>query len=310
MRSHLDACRGCWDRWNRYRWDAALAHPLLDQLADFLGEDYRPYIDSSRALADDWDLADPQTPAEVAAFFQTSTNYLYNLAIWEASGNRPAYLNATLPVLQALPVRTVLDLGSGIGSDAIALQAAGFRVTTCDFDSPSTRFCAYRADMTLPRICPTVVSSEHAADVLWCIDTLDHLPDPDHTLNALLPLALAVVTEDLDENRAHGRQRFHHRHPPSQIRAMFERSDLRPHRAGPATVWMRPTTWAALPGRTARPARHGKPDPGSTNTLTFPVCVPEREPVLRPLERWTEQWRRGLGQRRDRHLGPPRPQLS
>lgn len=239
LRAHLDACPPCWGRWNRHRWDAAIGHPLLDQLAAFLGESYQPYVDSSRALAEEWDRADPQTAAEVAAFFQTSTSYLYNLTVWEASGNRPAYVDAALPHLCAHRVRTVLDIGSGIGSDALALSDRGYSVTTCDFDSPSTRFCDHRASVPISRVAPADLGLAHAADALWIIDTLDHLPNPGRTLDRVLPAARLVVTEDLSESRGHGRQRFHHRRPWAQIRELFGRFTFQPHLADPVMVWTR-----------------------------------------------------------------------
>ena len=124
VRRHLDACTPCWERWNAHRWDAARHHPLHDELAAFLEPAFRPGTDSSRNLADKWDRADPRTPAEAAAFFRASTSYLYNLVIWEASGHRPHYLDAALPALTTSAARTVLDLGSGIGSDAISPSPA------------------------------------------------------------------------------------------------------------------------------------------------------------------------------------------
>jgi hypothetical protein len=237
-RRHLDACAPCWNRWNTHRWDTARHHPLLDQLAEFLGPSFRPGHDSSRALAAEWDRAAPHTPDEVAAFFRTSTNYLYNLVIWEASGNRPRYVDAALPALRAENVRTVLDIGSGIGSDAIALVRHDFVVTTCDHDSPSTRFADRRHGGTIPRIDPEHLGHEHATDALWIIDTLDHLADPHNTLAPLLPRARVVITEDLRENRAHGRQRFHHRRPLADTIQMFARYDLSPTTQPPITIWI------------------------------------------------------------------------
>ncbi|MGH3898066.1 MAG: hypothetical protein ACRDTA_07370 [Pseudonocardiaceae bacterium] len=92
IRAHLDCCEPCWQAWNRHRWDAARPSDLYAQLAEFLGADFRPYFDSSRALAAEWDAVNPHTDHDIAQFFRTSTDYLYNLAIWDASGNRPQAL--------------------------------------------------------------------------------------------------------------------------------------------------------------------------------------------------------------------------
>ena len=256
VRDHLDACRPCWDRWNRHRWDAARQHPLYDELAAFLGSAFQPGLDSSRALADEWDCADPHTPTETAAFFRASTSYLYNLVIWEASGHRPRYLDAALPALAASRISTVLDIGSGIGSDAIALTRHDYAVTTCDHDSPSTRFARRRHGGEIAWIDPERLGPAHAADAIWIVDTLDHLPDPDTTLGPLLPHARIVITEDLREDRGHGRQRFHHRRPFSDTSRMLARHGLTPSAHGPIMAWTRervPALPAAdLPASTRR----------------------------------------------------------
>jgi SAM-dependent methyltransferase len=225
MRTHLDGCEPCWRRWNRVRWDAAAEHPLHGQLARFLGAGFRPYFDSSKALAAEWDAADPRTVREVAEFFRASTSYLYNLVIWEASGNRPRYLDAALDALHRHAVHTVLDYGCGIGSDAIALTEHGFTVTGCDYQSPSTAFMRWRAHGAIRVVEP---GDAAAADALWIIDALDHLPDIEQSLGRMLTAATVVVTEDLREDREHGRQRFHHRRPYGDVLDLFGRYGLAP----------------------------------------------------------------------------------
>jgi len=218
-----------------------LAGAGLDQLAGFLGPAFRPGHDSSRALAAAWDRADPCTPDAVTAFFRASTDYLHNLVIWEASGHRPRYLHAALPALRAANVDTVLDIGSGIGIDAISLTRLGHTVTTCDHDSPSTRFARHRHGHHIRRIDPEHLGDEHAADALWIIDTLDHLADLDTVLGPVLAQARTVITENLHENRAHGQQRFHHRRPYPDIARVFGRYDLFPTTHETIMSWTRST---------------------------------------------------------------------
>jgi dTMP kinase len=142
LRDHLDSCQPCWAIWNRYRWDAAVGHPLVAALHDFLGSSYRPYLDSSRALHDEWIAAQPRTTAEIRHFFENSEAYLYNLVIWHASGNRPGYVTAAAPYLTG--ARIILDFGSGIGQDTIDLRNLGHAVLPCDLPCPSARFMGYR----------------------------------------------------------------------------------------------------------------------------------------------------------------------
>jgi hypothetical protein len=177
LRDHLDTCQPCWEIWNRYRWDAAAGHPLLAALRDFLGNSYRPHLDSSRALHDEWIAAQPRTSAGIRHFFENSEAYLYNLVIWHASGNRPGYVTAAIPYLTG--ARIILDFGSGIGQDTIDLRNLGHAVLPCDLPCPSARFMRYRLRQAGHdhRMADPRRLDPPPADTLWIIDTLDHLPD-------------------------------------------------------------------------------------------------------------------------------------
>ncbi|MGH8921677.1 MAG: hypothetical protein ACRD0H_25630 [Actinomycetes bacterium] len=245
VRAHLDTCEPCWQAWNRYRWDAAGTSPLYAQLAKFLGADFRPYFDSSRSLATEWDAADPSNEHAAAEFFRTSTSYLYNLAIWEASGNRPAYVSHALPTLVRYGIRTVLDYGCGIGSDAVSLWRSGFDVIGCDFHSPSTAFLRWRSQGAVPVIEPGELGSIDKPDALWVIDTLDHLIDIEASLGTILPVIALMATENLTTNNGHGWQRFHYRRPFPELVALFARYGLTPSVASantPIMFWTRELT--------------------------------------------------------------------
>jgi SAM-dependent methyltransferase len=217
---------------------------VYTQLVEFLGAGLRPYFDSSRALALEWDAANPRTEYEIAQFFRTSTSYLYNLTIWEASGNRPPYVPLALPTLAHHKTRTVLDYGCGIGSDAIPLRHSGLDVVGCDFHSPATEFLRWRSNNTIPVIEPSEIGSLTAPDTLWVIDTLDHLADIETALGPVLPMVNLMVTENLAINRGHGRQRFHIRRPLAELTALFAEFRLKPSDTSPnAAVMFWTRTW-------------------------------------------------------------------
>ncbi len=227
-RRHLADCDQCWDAWNRHRWDAAKSSPLLEALETFLGPEFRPYYDSSRALAESWDNANPQTPTEIATFFSTSIDYLYNLTIWQASGHRPAYVTDALPTLRSLGIRTILDYGCGIGNDTILLHENGFVVTGCDFASPSTAFLRWRTNNAIPVIEPPQIHAQPTPDALWIIDTIDHLSNIDDTIGPLLSRTPTLITERLDIKRGGNRKRFHHRRTRDQLCDVFGTHGLIP----------------------------------------------------------------------------------
>lgn len=253
IRDHLDACEPCWQRWNRLRWDAAAGTPLYGELTEYLGEAFLPYLDSSRLLAAAWDRADPHTTDAIHRFYRSTDAYLYNQVIWHASGNRPRYVDAALPLLADHPGATILDYGCGIGEDVLALHRAGFHVIACDLASPPTDFLTWRAPRhgyPHPVYQPHQLTTAPPHTILWIMDALDHIQDLDTDLSELLPAADLLICENLTASRAHGRQRFHRRRPLPEIEAVFHRYGLTREPAGTAsnalTVWRRPQTRTSL----------------------------------------------------------------
>ena len=227
VRVHLDKCELCWSSWNIFRWDAAAGSPLLADLRAFLGRRFRPYFDSSRALADEWAAAQPRTPADLRRFYCESEAYLYNLVVWHASGNRPDYIAAARPHL--VTSRVVLDYGCGIGEDTLTLRDQGRIVVACDLPSPATDFLRWRLRRIRqpPQVLdPDQLDTAPRADTLWIIDTIDHLDDVDQWLGPTLAHVDTVICENLSQARGHGRQGFHYRRPRTELAAAFARYDL------------------------------------------------------------------------------------
>lgn len=248
VRGHLDTCEPCWQEWNRYRWDAAAGTALHEQMRAFLGSAFTAYLDSSRALAARWRQEAPSTEDEARAFYRHETAYLYNLAIWEASGNRPRYVDHALQHLMDAAITTIVDYGCGTGSDTIALRHHGFDVVPVELPSPHADFARWRmrrAGQPDTITDPRDVAELPATDALWIIDTLDHLPDIQGALSPLLASAHLVVTENLANSRAHGSQGFHHRRPRADIEAVFAQHDLRATAAtsdDPLMCWRKPSS--------------------------------------------------------------------
>jgi SAM-dependent methyltransferase len=246
FREHLDACPSCWDRWNHFRWDQAADSLLLNDLQVFLRDDFEPYFDSSVALAHSWTEAAPQTQDEIADFFRTSIAYLYNLSIWEASGNRPPYASDAIRVLGDRGARVVLDYGCGIGSDTLTLLDSGFAVIACDYHSPSTEFLRWRAarrGLAIDIYEPDQLGPGPAPDTLWIIDTIDQLADL-ATLTPILRQVDLLVCEELRHDRGHGSQGFHHRRNPHEVGSFFAAHGLtelrKPANGVSLSYWTRP----------------------------------------------------------------------
>jgi SAM-dependent methyltransferase len=257
VRGHLDRCQRCWQAWNRLRWNRAAGTPLYAELVDYLGDRFIPYYDSSRALADAWEHAAPRTAEQISRFYRDTDAYLYNQVIWHASGNRPHYVKAALPILARHLGTLILDYGCGIGEDVLALHRAGHQVIGCDLPSPPTDFLAWRAarqGYLQPAFHPDTLPGLDAPIILWIMDALDHIADLDAALGHLVPHADLLICENLLVTRGHGRQGFHHRRPLPSVQQWLARYGLtrESHEPNPAilTMWNR----TAAPTRNARPA--------------------------------------------------------
>ncbi|MDQ7904688.1 hypothetical protein RB614_09160 [Phytohabitans sp. ZYX-F-186] len=247
VRSHLDQCDPCWQAWDRLRWDRAAGTTLHTELVEYLGDRFKPYHDSSRTLAQQWDRATPQTHEQVRRFYSSTDAYLYNQVIWHASGHRPRYVDAAKPLLTAHRDATIIDYGCGIGEDVLALHRAGFLALGCDLPSPPTDFFTWRSHRHgYPH---PVYQPEHllakAPILLWIMDTLDHLPDLTATIGALLNLSELVICENLLQTRHHGRQGFHHYRSPFNVDRQFAAHGLSRLSATPPdlSIYTRHRTW-------------------------------------------------------------------
>ncbi|WP_443079012.1 class I SAM-dependent methyltransferase [Streptosporangium sp. NBC_01495] len=151
-----------------------------------------------------------------------------------------------MPLLDAAGARTVVDFGCGVGNDTLPLLDAGFDVTSCDYDSPSTAFLRWRLHRRgqdeVPVVEPAQTYGMPCPDALWIIDTLDHLPDIEATLGHLLEGVRVVVCEDLAVRRGVTRKGFHQSLDLDEVVRIFERHGLLPAPRDPASPvmgWLR-----------------------------------------------------------------------
>lgn len=145
LRLHIASCADCWSVSNRLKWWLADDSEDIQELRDFLGNDFEEAVDASRALAALWNETEPSAPADVAKFYEENPWYIYNLTLWEASGRRPAYVDRAWPLLQRYAARTIVDVGAGVGNDSLKFAARGCSVIAVEYDNLSSQFLRWRA---------------------------------------------------------------------------------------------------------------------------------------------------------------------
>jgi len=166
---------------------------LIQDIASFLGKDVtyckqRLAEYTSREMGEAWRAANPMTPDAMRRFYASTDLYLWELPKWHASHLYEPYLTSIDAIKVNQPKvgrqRRALDYGAGIGTIAIKLAEAGYRVTLADVPGITFDFAKYRLrrrnipfdafDVAgdLPRI-----SGEF--DIITCFDVLEHIPHPD-----------------------------------------------------------------------------------------------------------------------------------
>ena len=187
---------------NEARWRALMAprtgnlmEDLLAEAADFFGLSAGDARDraaaATQAFAEEWRTkqVDPSNPAQVVDFYNTSEAEVFDLIGWHAEDTIHHRTFHCVDLAVAEGAATLLDYGSGIGSDAIVAAEAGLTVTLADVSDRLLAFAKWRCErrgftvaaVDLKRSSPPV----SAFDAAICFDVLEHVPDPPATVGAI-----------------------------------------------------------------------------------------------------------------------------
>jgi 2-polyprenyl-3-methyl-5-hydroxy-6-metoxy-1,4-benzoquinol methylase len=181
------------------RWAHLLA-PRLGSVREELVDDLSRYLgigpdvirarlkDATSAFAEEWRalVTDANDARQVVRFYEESTTELFDLAEWHATDTIHLRTLVCIDLAAGRGAKTVLDYGSGIGSDAIALAASGFDVTLADISGPLLAFATWRCRdrgfdvRTVDLKSQPLAAGRHDAAI--CFDVLEHVPHPVATL--------------------------------------------------------------------------------------------------------------------------------
>ncbi|MEX2239036.1 MAG: hypothetical protein WEB00_16075 [Dehalococcoidia bacterium] len=175
-------CRSCWARFNALRWQRSLGHPEIEELREYLSDGFEDGRDGTLALAERWRALNPRTDQEIQGFYETAEDYLYDLALFHASGERMDYVRELINLATKHRCASALEYGCGIGSDGLELAAGGLDVQFMDYRNPSTAYLFWRlGERGLDEESLHFVGEEPIpeADLVFALDVFEHLPEPE-----------------------------------------------------------------------------------------------------------------------------------
>jgi hypothetical protein len=140
------------------------------------------------ALAAEWQTAAPSTPDAIAAFYRHARGLADDLEAWHQTPVRQEATRMLAHVAQQAPRAReqllVVDIGAGAGHDLRAIRDAVPDAELWGVE-PSSRLRSRLLAHDLA-CCPDVGDAPvEDADLLVCVDVLEHIPDPETFLAAI-----------------------------------------------------------------------------------------------------------------------------
>lgn len=140
----------------------------------------RPALESARAaLAAEWEANPPTQPDQITAFYRDSQALADDLAAWHTTPGRQSWTAMLVHVAGQSGARSVVDIGCGAGFDLLALRDAypDMKLAGVEPNAPMLQKLwdsGFAADPDI-EFCGRI----ETADLLVCVDVLEHVPDPE-----------------------------------------------------------------------------------------------------------------------------------
>jgi hypothetical protein len=149
-----------------------------------IAEDAPPLEQARARLAEEWQAAAPRTPAQVSDFYRTAQRLGADLEVWHATPERQTWTSMLVQVARQIQAGAVVDIGAGAGHDLLALRAA-LPEAALRAVEPNDTLAGRLEEAGIPTHQDATFAPIERADLLVCVDVLEHVPDPDDFLGTI-----------------------------------------------------------------------------------------------------------------------------
>lgn len=140
-------------------------------------------VEARAALAAEWEAKQPTTPEQITDFYRHAHGTADDLEAWHDSEARQAWTAMLVQVAKESGAKIAVDIGCGAGHDLRALREAGVQEL---YGVEPNETLAERLEDDDIVIYPTVsLAPIKRADLLVCVDVLEHISDPETWLGQI-----------------------------------------------------------------------------------------------------------------------------
>jgi len=136
---------------------------------------YQSLEQSATAVSEFFRSMNPRTDEEYDNFYRLCDDYVYENAYWNNGRSCIRKANIMYAIFKEYGINTILEVGSGCGTDALFLNMCGFDVSVMRADNKAFRFFERRMDK-YGKV--KVVDSAVKSDCVILFDVIEHVTHP------------------------------------------------------------------------------------------------------------------------------------
>lgn len=154
-------------------------------------EKYPGFVKWSHLSAEEWNQKkiDQSNMQEVMEFYRKTPNYIFELMEYHSTESKRKLSNTVIELCKRENIKTILDFGAGICQDSIIGSKSGFDVTAADIPGKTFEFGQWRIRKHKAAVQILEIHDEtplkEKYDGITCFEVLQHVIDPEKTLNHL-----------------------------------------------------------------------------------------------------------------------------